>query len=140
MTDLYKLFDDDIQIIQYADEIYLYVFHNSYDKCLKDLKHTICVLRKWLADKTFFTCSEKSVLICFRYRLLMTDHLFIEDAHSHNYGYWKNIIWLVIEFEYETCITGGLKITQIGLSAMISSSSVEIQAIAQEPANKYIIK
>lgn len=75
-ADLHDMFDDRIRIIQYADDICLYTIHNSYDRCLENLKFMVNSVNNWLIQVGLEMSPEKSAIMCFtRHRLALPDFL-----------------------------------------------------------------
>lgn len=79
-AELHDMFDDNIGIVQYADDICLYATHDSYERCMTDLEYIIRCTKAWMFESGFSMAPEKSAIMCFtRHRLSMEDSLTICD-------------------------------------------------------------
>lgn len=72
--DLHILFDENIRIIQYADDICIYIIHKTYNQCVRDLRYVMYCLQAWLNEHSFQLSPNKSgVMVFTRHRLVLGD-------------------------------------------------------------------
>nr|CAH7715725.1 unnamed protein product [Callosobruchus chinensis] len=71
-ADFHDIFDRQVQIIQYADDICVYFSHHLFQHCLQLLGHVVEKVKNWLAEVNLQLAIEKSAMMCFtRHRIAL---------------------------------------------------------------------
>lgn len=77
---LHKRFEDKVNIIQFADDICVYVSRDRWEQCMDDLGHMLKVIKNWLLEMGLTMSEEKSAVMCFtRHRLNCPPNITIQD-------------------------------------------------------------
>ena len=75
-SDLHKLKNDTINIIQYADDICIYTIQDTFSEAVRETRKVVGTLKKWMDDNNFTISAEKSAFLVFtRHRLQKRDWL-----------------------------------------------------------------